>query len=265
MLKEIILKTEDSEEIYADWRVKGHENSFLLCHGFLQYKDSRIFRLMAEKLSGYFDVLSIDMRGHGKSSGVFTYGSREKYDVKAALDFLRGKYRKTYVMGFSLGASASLQAVLENKTADFLILVSPPSRFGKIFPRFWTRAAFRALIGSFGSGKKVRGFNIFSAGKCGTDIFSELTIPALIIYSDEDWVISKKHIRDIRKYTKPNVDFVEFAGSAHAEHIFEQNQEVFLKKLLNWIGRSGKNNFQEVDYEQMSHKQIPVDMVETPY
>lgn len=265
MLREILLKTGDAETIYADWHIKGHENGFLLCHGFLQCKDSPTFRLMAEELSGYFDVLSIDMRGHGKSSGVFTYGSKEKYDVKAALDFLRGKYRKTYVMGFSLGASASLQAVLENKTADFLILVSPPSRFGKIFPRFWTCAAFRALIGSFGSGKKVRGFNIFSGGKPGADIFSELAIPALIIYSGKDWVISKKHIQDIRKYTRPNVDFIEFAGSAHAEHIFEQNRELFLKKLLNWIGKSGKTDFQEVDYEQMSHKQISVGMVETPY
>ncbi|MDD5644977.1 MAG: alpha/beta fold hydrolase [bacterium] len=264
-MKEIILQTEDSEKIYANWHSSGHRNCILLCHGFMQYKDSPSFSSMAEELSVYFDVLSMDMRGHGKSSGVFTYGSKEKHDIKAAIDFMEERYERVYVMAFSLGASASLEAVLEKKTVDFMALVSPPSCFRKIFPKFWTASAFKTLMNNLGSGKKVRGLNIFHSKKYSACLFSDLKIPSLVIYSDRDWVIGKKHIQEIKKHAEANVDFIEFPGTAHAEHIFEQNPGVFLKKLLRRISKQENNNFQEVIYEQVSHKQVSMGMAEKAY
>ncbi|MCK9554730.1 MAG: alpha/beta fold hydrolase [Candidatus Omnitrophica bacterium] len=234
-MKEMILKTGDSEKIYANWHKEGYDNCLLISHGFLQYKDSQTFSELASRFSLFMDVLSIDLRGHGKSSGVFTYGSKEKLDVSAALDFISGKYAKIFIMGFSLGASASLQAAAGRKDVTGLILVSIPSYFHKIFPKFWTLEAIRTLITSIGSGKKVRGFNLFYKKKDNTAVIREILAPALIIYASHDWLVGNSHVADIKKEAPANVEFIGFEGPQHAEHIFEKNKDEFIYKILKWI------------------------------
>ncbi len=235
MLSEIILKTEDSEKIYANWHKQGHDNCLLISHGFLQYKDSPIFSEIASRFSSSMDVLSIDLRGHGKSSGVFTYSSKEKSDITAALDFIDRKYKNIFIMGFSLGASASLQAAAGRKDIAGMILISLPSSFRKIFPKFWTFEAFRTLITSIGSGKKVRGFNLFYKKKDNTAVIRGVSAPVLIIYASHDWLVGNSHVADIKEKAPANVEFFEFNGPEHAEHIFEKNKDEFIYKIQNWI------------------------------
>ena len=131
-MKEIILDTKDSEKIYANWFKNDNSGVILICHGLLEYKDSSTFRSISGEIAKNFDVLTIDMRGHGKSTGKYTYGAKEALDIQAGIDFLKTRYSKTVLMGFSLGASVSLEAAVKNKCVDGLILISPPASFSKI-------------------------------------------------------------------------------------------------------------------------------------
>ena len=61
-----------------------------------------------------YDVLLIDMQAHGESPGEnITSGHREKLDVAAAVDFIRGRHpdHRIGIDGWSLGGAAALLAV----------------------------------------------------------------------------------------------------------------------------------------------------------
>lgn len=74
-------------------------------------------------------VLLLDMRGHGGSEGeLSTLGGHEARDVRAALDYLRadpaGK-NGTIVMGFSMGAVASLLASAGRDDVRAVVVEAP--------------------------------------------------------------------------------------------------------------------------------------------
>jgi pimeloyl-ACP methyl ester carboxylesterase len=74
-------------------------------------------------------VLLLDLRGHGGSEGVLsTLGGHEARDVRAALDYLRtdpaGK-NGTIVMGFSMGAVASLLASAGRDDVRAVVIEAP--------------------------------------------------------------------------------------------------------------------------------------------
>jgi len=86
---------------------------------------------LAKALSGEYEVFMFDFRGHGKSSGVFTWTSREGDDLRAVLDFIAGQYSKKGLIAFSVGASISINILASDKRVDSFICVSAPSDMSK--------------------------------------------------------------------------------------------------------------------------------------
>ena len=108
------LATVDRENIAYAHRQDGHKKCVVIAPGFFNSKDSELLGQMGDRLSAEYDVFSFDFRGHGKSSGVFTWTSREDKDLSAVLDFLKDKYEKTAVIGFCLGGSTSINVLSAN-------------------------------------------------------------------------------------------------------------------------------------------------------
>lgn len=88
------------------------------------HKVELVLRLRAAGVS----VLMLDLRGHGESGAArLTYGAREQFDVRGAVDFLVGRgYEpgRIGVLGASMGGSAALMAAASDARIGALMIDS---------------------------------------------------------------------------------------------------------------------------------------------
>src|SRR5258708_2778021 len=98
-----------SSDLYAPEppRTKG---ILVIAPGFAQHSRTRSMQAIAQALSPTIDILMLDFRGNGKSSGSYWFGSKEYADLEPLLRWAKGRYGKVNLMGFSLGAYSSLRA-----------------------------------------------------------------------------------------------------------------------------------------------------------
>lgn len=75
-------------------------------------------------------LILIDMRGHGRSTGVSTLGWYEVLDVSAAVEWARALgYKKVVTLGFSLGAAVVLRHAALVGGVDRVAAVSGPGQW----------------------------------------------------------------------------------------------------------------------------------------
>jgi dipeptidyl aminopeptidase/acylaminoacyl peptidase len=80
-------------------------------HGFGSHRRKPAYALLAERLSRAAAVLTIDLRGHGRSGGASTLGLAETLDVMASRAWLRRRgHAWVGAVGVSMGATAVLRA-----------------------------------------------------------------------------------------------------------------------------------------------------------
>ncbi|PAB61161.1 alpha/beta hydrolase [Anaeromicrobium sediminis] len=101
--------------------------TLIVVHG---YDENRLAAGRTKRLVKYltprgYNVFAFDLRGHGNSDGdLISFGYYEKYDVLGAVDYLkeRGEVgEKIGLVGFSMGAVTSIEAVGEDERVDALI------------------------------------------------------------------------------------------------------------------------------------------------
>lgn len=84
--------------------------AFVVAHGFTGSWARPDSRRIATALAGHGGVVSVDLRGHGRSGGVSTLGDSEIHDLDAAVRYARWLGHPTVVtVGFSLGGSVVLR------------------------------------------------------------------------------------------------------------------------------------------------------------
>jgi pimeloyl-ACP methyl ester carboxylesterase len=83
---------------------------FVVAHGFTGSWHRPDSRRIAVGLAAFGPVVSVDMRGHGRSGGASTIGDAEVYDVDAAVSYARWLgHRQIVTVGFSMGGSVVLR------------------------------------------------------------------------------------------------------------------------------------------------------------
>ena len=107
-MEKIFLKTSDGIKLALNHYKTEHKDVLIIVHGWFMTKDSKAFLNLAEDFSKYYDVITFDCRGHGKSSGFYTFTSKEPIDLKAVIDYAKKQYEKIYLAGFSLGGALVL-------------------------------------------------------------------------------------------------------------------------------------------------------------
>ena len=127
----VSLRTDDSQVIKAIFYPNKDSNKgIILIHQFSKNKSS--WEKWAPMFQKTHNVLAIDLRGHGESSGNHENFMEEdfinmKFDIKAASDYLQRKNIMpiaTSYMGASIGANTVQNYVSEN-AFDKAILLSP--------------------------------------------------------------------------------------------------------------------------------------------
>lgn len=239
-MRDVTLRTADRHRIEASHHERGARKVVILAHGFFNAKDACLFQQIARSLAEHYDVIAFDFRGHGKSSGLFTWTARECADLKAVIDYAKAcGYESIGLIGFSLGAAISLIESAVNPDIKTVIAVSAPYDFWKIDFHFWKPGMLDDLklnLGHKARGKGVRPSHPWEAKTAPVDVVHQISPrPVLFIHGSEDWLINASHSRKLYEKAKEPKKLVILDKLGHAEIMFDQDPGRFMRPCLEWF------------------------------
>ena len=239
-MRRVVLHTKDRHKIEAVHHTRGSKKVVILAHGFFNNKDAYLFRKIAIAIAVHYDVVAFDFRGHGKSSGLFSWTSKECADLQAVIAYAKThEYESIGLMGFSLGAAISLIETAQNPDIKTVIAVSAPYDFWKIDYQFWKPGMMDDLklnLGYKAKGKGVRPGNPLEFKVAPISIVDRIAPrPVLFIHGADDWLIHPRHSQELYKKAKEpkKIEIIKNAG--HAETMFDQHPRLFMKPCLDWF------------------------------
>ncbi len=160
--REVTLTTADGLRI-SGWYLPGRTpNAVILAHG-IGGNRQELFPAAIMLVEAGYHVLTIDLRGYGRSEGtVRTFGYTEALDIQAGVDFLLDQpgIRHVGAMGFSLGGATIIRAARLDDRIEALVILSSfdtlehaardqfrqvPDPFGWMLTRLVIRAAERRV------------------------------------------------------------------------------------------------------------------------
>jgi len=210
----------------------------LIFPGFFQSKDTRIFRLLQKKLSIFFDIICIDMPGHGRSGSFFTFGSNnENKAFYLTLDYAKRFYSRIGFLAFSLSAMVAVNC-LSKTHSDSLALVSCPYDFSKIEFHFLSwRAVLLGLRSLDWHSGCLAGFPLFPKDKPIENI-KHIKVPILFLHGEKDPIISKEHSIVLAKTHRGENRIYIFKEGNHAEDLFRIYPDIFLSEIIAWFKKT---------------------------
>lgn len=221
----------------------GHPSVIVICHGFYNSKENRWMRKAAEALSLKYDVMMMDMRGHGKSGGRYTWSAKEDMDIDAVVDHAATLgYNNIGIMAFSLGAASAINSAALRKDIGSMVLISCPSKFEAINYHFWEPSMFcdlRDNISCGWQGKGARTTHLFIAKRKPIDSIRHIKdTPILFIHGDNDWVIKDSHSRKLFDAMQGPKRLEIISGGMHAERLIEFDTEGMMKLIIDWFDQT---------------------------
>ena len=241
MLRRDVLLTEDNEKIAYKWYKNNHDKVVVIAPGFFNSKDSVLLTELAEHLSRKRDVFIFDYRGHGESTGLFTWTSKERIDLERVLEHIKDEYKSISIIGFSMGASVAINTLAGNKyKVDSFVCVSAPSNCSKIDFKWWKLSiendiVYSLLTRSGRKGKGVRPGPFWLAKEKPIDNVGKLTMPVLYIHGDKDWVVDKAHSVKLYDRTNAPKKIVIMKGGPHAEYLMRRHRSELLSEIDEWL------------------------------
>lgn len=236
-MQEIKIKTKDNVNIAVNHYKNGFERVVIIAPGWFMTKDSKSFKEMSEVFSKYSDILVMDFRGHGKSSGFYTFTSKETNDISAVIEFAQKYYKTIYLMGFSLGAALSIIAASNNEVIQKIVAVSAPVCFEKIENKIWKKEAWLPTLQKCElnrwfsirpgliNGKKIKPIDVVDKIKC----------PTLFIAGEKDPTVCCWHTQSLYEKAVCKKKYELFENCCHAEDLFIQDKEKFIKVCSQWL------------------------------
>jgi pimeloyl-ACP methyl ester carboxylesterase len=237
-----ILTTDDKQTISCRHYKNNHPHVVVIAHGFYNSKDADLLQGLAGDLTGDYDVFMFDFRGHGKSSGQFSWTSKEHNDLAAVLEYLQARYEKIAIIAFSLGASIGINLLSRSrfKKVGSLILVSCPSEFEKIDYKFWQLDLKGDLIYTLfaAAGRRGRGVRpgaFWLKKEKPIENVRRVGIPILYIHGERDWVVKPWHSRALYEKTQSKKKLLIIKRGPHAEYLLRDCPEDFVRAIRKWL------------------------------
>jgi len=231
------VSTADGIRISFELYRKGRGDAVLvICPGFFQSKKTPTFQRLAGTLSVYCDVVCMDFRGHGGSSGRFSFSAYEQADLNAVLDWIGERYARVGLLGFSLGAATAINVASRRKGIHSLVVVSAPAAFEDIEFKFWTPEAIMTGIRGSEPGAGFRAGNPWGKKERPVDrIISISPVPILLIHGTRDPIILHRHSERLHRAAKEPKRLVLIEGGGHAEDLFRRYPKQFLSPIREWL------------------------------
>ncbi|MBU4304859.1 MAG: lysophospholipase [Candidatus Omnitrophica bacterium] len=234
------LRTKDNVTLAYEHRKRGFPEVVVVCPGFFNSKKNRWMRETVEILNESYDTVIFDFRGHGESSGRFTWSAKEHYDVESVLDYAHScGYKAVGILGYSLGAAASINAVSRTQNVKSMILISGPFSFWQINYHFWEPAMLSDLkdnIECDWEGKGARVDNVFiPKPKPVTQIKYIKHTPIFFIHGTRDWIIKDYHSQKLYEAAPGRKRIEIISEGLHAERMVQQDTARMRKLFLDWF------------------------------
>jgi pimeloyl-ACP methyl ester carboxylesterase len=135
----LALTTDDGVRLAARWwrphgdDGRGEAVAVVVVHGFCASQHAPAVELVALRQAAVGRrVLTVDLRGHGRSGGVTTLGHLERLDVDAAVQAARADHDRVVVVGSSMGGVATIDHLAAGPgagVADGGVVVGTPARW----------------------------------------------------------------------------------------------------------------------------------------
>ena len=234
------LTTIDHQKISYQHFKNGGLAVIIIAHGYYNSKQCVVLQQLAQALRDKYDIFMFDFRGHGKSSGLFTWTSREGDDLRAVLDFIAPLYSRKGLIAFSVGASISINVIANDKRVDSFICVSAPSDMSRIDYRVWELnwkgdVAYTLFNPKGRVGKGVRPGPFWLAKERPIDNVAKITIPIMFIHGNRDWVIRPWHSEALYQKAGGMKKIVFIKNGPHAEFLMRDYPEQFVSEVKNWF------------------------------
>ena len=230
--------TPDGVHIAVDcYRRAGRTAAAIICPGFFQSKDTATFQRISQTLAGEYDVLVMDFRGHGHSTGLYTFSAREGADLEAVLVFARARYQRIGLLGFSMGGAIAINTIRRHQDAvQSLIAVSAPCAFDEIEFRWWTVEAMRTGAQGLEAGAGCRPGNLLLTKEKPIDNVQYLTsIPKLFIHGTHDAIVDVEHSRRLYAAAPEPKRLEIIESGSHAEALFRDDPQRFTRIVHEWF------------------------------
>jgi len=234
------LTTVDHQKISFQHFKNSRRTVIIIAHGYYNSKQCVVLQQLAQAFGGEYDIFMFDFRGHGKSSGIFSWTSREGNDLRAVLDFIAPLYSKIGLIAFSLGASISINVLANDKRVDSFICVSAPSDMSRIDYRIWNLDWKGDLVYTFLNprgwiGKGVRPGPFWLAKERPIENIAKITIPVMFIHGSRDWVIRPWHSQVLYQKAGGMKKIVLIKNGPHAEFLMRDYPGQFVAEVKNWL------------------------------
>lgn len=232
------LTTIDNHKIAYTHYDNGHEKAVIIAPGFFNSKDATLLKRLKDHLIDSYDVIMFDFRGHGESSGLYTWTAKEGLDLEKVIDYAKMKYSTIGLIGFSFGAAISIQVAAKDKSIASFIAISAPQDPAKIDYRLWELDIENDIIYNLQEGrigKGVRPGPFWLTKKKPLDLVNRITCPVLYIHGDKDWVIGHLHSQKLYDKTKSKKKIAVIKDGPHAEYLLRKNADETLKLILEWF------------------------------
>lgn len=237
-MKKLFLKTEDNIKIAINHYENNRNSVVIIAHGWYMCKDSNIFKAISKDFFVNHDVITIDFRGHGQSSGFYTFSANEHHDLKTVVDFAKSKYSKVGLIGFSLGAAISLIHVAKYNNIDSLITISAPTSFCKIENHFFKKEAFIPTFKKFELWRSlsIRPGNILLKKTNPVDIIQNIiSTPILLMTGGKDPTVYPWHSKELYNKACVKKSLLIFKDNFHAEDLYINSREKFMFTCNDWF------------------------------
>ncbi|MCK9899187.1 alpha/beta hydrolase [Frankia sp. Cpl3] len=209
----------------------------VVAHGFSGSIGRPAPRAVTEELRRHVSVLSMDLRGHGRSTGSCTFGDREVLDVDAAVgEARRVGYRKVVTLGWSMGGAAVVRhaglassgvAVHGHRLRhrpDAVVSVSAASRW---FVRdtapmrrvhWFAETASGRVAARLALGVRIAAQAWPAVPPSPVEVIGRIApTPLLIVHGDRDTYFTEEHPRALAAAAGPSAQLWLVPGFGHAE------------------------------------------------
>lgn len=236
-MKELFLKTCDNVKIAINQYESGFKEALIMAHGWFMTKDSKSLSDMANIFAKNMDVIVMDFRGHGRSSGAYTFTTKEVIDLKTVVDWAKERYEKVYLMGFSLGGALVVIHSAMHKDVDKVIAISAPHSFERIENCMWRKEAWLPTLQKFELKRwlSVRPSLIIREKIKPIDVVHQIEAPTLFIAGSKDPTVYCWHTESLYDKAVCEKQLEIFKDCYHAEDLFLQDEANFINVCENWL------------------------------
>lgn len=234
--RELLLRTDDGAHIAIDHHFSGNNDAVIVAPGFFQSKGTLTYRRIIRGLRRRYDVVAMDFRGHGRSTGRYTFSSKEAADLDRVARYASLHHERLWVLGFSYGGSIALLTQYRTPRFAGIICVGSPMDPAQIELEWWRKSSFRSGRRSLERGTGCRIGSVWSPKLPAVEAVRLIAdIPLCFIHGDEDRIVYPRHSVGLYEAASGLRSLRIIAGGGHAEDLFRTHETEMWDFIFAWF------------------------------